>query len=34
MTFAKLDDTHYKHRAEVDTGRGYQLLFEKTCRKA
>lgn len=34
MTFAKIDDTHYTHRAEVDTGKGYQLIFEKTCHKA
>ncbi len=34
MTFSKKDDTHCTHRAEIDTGKGYQLIFEKTCRKA
>lgn len=33
MIFAKKDATHYTHRAEVDTGNGYQLIFEKTCQK-
>jgi len=33
MTFTKLDDTHYTHRAETDTGAGYRLGFEKHCTK-
>jgi hypothetical protein len=33
MTFTKLDDTHYKHTEETDTGTGYKLGFEKTCHK-
>lgn len=33
MTFTKLDDTHYTHKAEVDGGSGYKLGFEKTCHK-
>lgn len=33
MTFTKLDDTHYKHVEEVDTGAGWKLGFEKTCHK-
>ena len=33
MTFTKLDATHYTHKAETDTGKGFQLGFEKTCHK-
>jgi hypothetical protein len=33
MTFTKLDDTHYTHLAEVDTGAGWKTDFQKTCRK-
>jgi len=33
MTFTKIDDTHYKHTAEVDSGAGWKLGFEKTCHK-
>lgn len=33
MTFTKLDATHYTHKAEVDSGSGYKLEFEKTCHK-
>jgi hypothetical protein len=33
MTFTKIDDTHYTHTAEVDTGTGWKLGFEKTCHK-
>lgn len=33
MTFTKLDATHYTHKAEVDSGSGYKLGFEKTCHK-
>lgn len=33
MTFTRVDDTHFTHRAEVDEGRGYQLAYEKTCHK-
>jgi hypothetical protein len=33
MTFTKLDATHYTHKAEVDSGHGFQLGFEKTCHK-
>lgn len=32
-TFTRVDDTHYSHRSELDTGGGYRLAFEKTCRK-
>jgi hypothetical protein len=33
MTFTKVDDTHYTHSEEVDSGAGYKLAFEKTCHK-
>jgi hypothetical protein len=33
MTFTKLDDAHYTHKAEVDSGAGWKLGFEKTCHK-
>ncbi len=34
MTFTRIDATHYTHRAEVDTGAGYHLDFEKRCTKS
>ena len=34
MTFTKLDDAHYTHRAEVDAGQGYKLSFTKTCTRS
>jgi hypothetical protein len=33
MTFTKVDDGHYTHRAEVDAGAGFRLQFEKTCKR-
>ncbi|CAN5596737.1 hypothetical protein BH11MYX1_BH11MYX1_09310 [soil metagenome] len=33
MTFTKIDDTHYTHLAEVDTGTGWKTEFAKTCHK-
>lgn len=34
MTLIKIDDTHYKHTAETDTGTGFKLAVEKTCQRA
>lgn len=31
--FTRLGETRYSHRAEVDTGSGYRVEFEKTCSK-
>ncbi len=31
--FTKLGETRYSHRAEVDTGHGYRVEFEKSCAK-
>lgn len=31
--FTRLGETRYSHRAEVDTGGGYRVEFEKTCTK-
>jgi hypothetical protein len=33
MTFTKVDDTHFTHRAETDLGAGYRVEFEKRCTK-
>ena len=31
--FTRLSDRRYSHRAEIDTGSGYRVEFEKTCSK-
>jgi hypothetical protein len=33
MTFQRIDDTHFDHRAEIDEGSGYRLEYQKQCHK-
>lgn len=33
MTFTKIDDDHYTHRAEIDRGAGYKVQLEKACKR-
>ncbi|MGE0868205.1 MAG: hypothetical protein AB7P03_06580 [Kofleriaceae bacterium] len=33
MTFTKISDNDYSHRAETDNGNGFRIDFEKRCHK-